>query len=339
VRGGNFWYIADSAFTFLGEEDRYLIFCDLLHDILGIDHVEQHRAIIRIEDIDARTSPNALQALTEVLTAEGVPFLLSVIPVHADPLGYYNAGVPQFLRLSQASALQAVLGNALQRGGQIVLHGYTHQYGATPNPYNGVSSDDFEFFRATVDASGDFSQFEPVPEDSFKWVRTRMREALKELKSAGLTASAWSTPHYAASALDSVVFGEFFPLTIQRAIYFEGTGQVTGVPGRGLKWRGQFVSSGRGFGGQFFPYVVQQDIYGQKVVPENLGNVDLPVLSGAAFRQPADMIRIARKNRVVRDGWASGFFHAFLEPALLQELVRGIRAEGYTFVPLRADVR
>jgi uncharacterized protein YdaL len=338
VRGSNFWYIADSPFAFLDEEDRYLIFCDLLHDILGINHPEQHRAIIRIEDIDARTSPAALQAITDVLAAEEVPFLLSVVPVHADPLGYYNGGVPQFLRVAQTPALQQVLTNAVKRGGQIVLHGYTHQYGATPNPYHGVSGDDFEFLRATLDDAGNFARFEPVPEDSYKWARTRLRAAQKELRAAGFTAVAWSTPHYAASALDSVVFGEFFPLTIQRAIYFEGTGQIVGTPGRGLKWRGQLVSRGR-FGGQFFPYVIQQDIYGLKVVPENLGNVDLPVLSGAAFRQPADMIRIARKNRVVRDGWANGFFHAFLDPALLQELLVGISQEGYTFVPLRADLR
>ena len=338
VRGGNFWYIADTPFSFMGEEDRYLAFCDLLHDILAIDHAEQHRAIIRLEDVDPRSSPAALRGATDALAAENVPFLLNVIPVHADPLGYYNGGVPRVLHLSQTPALQEALRDAVRRGGQIILHGYTHQYSAAPNPYNGASGDDFEFFRVTLDAAGNLTQDTPVPEDSFKWTRGRVRAALRELKTAGFTATGWSTPHYAASALDYVVFSDYFSLTIQRAIYFEGTGDVTGVPGQGQRWRDQFVSDGR-FGGQLFPYVIQQDIYGQKIVPENLGNVDLPILNGAAARQPADMIRIAHKNRVVRDGWASGFFHPFLDVALLQELVRGIKAEGYTFVPLTPDVR
>jgi len=338
VRGGNFWYVADTPFSFLGEEDRYLAFCDLLHDILGIEHTEQHRAIIRLEDVDPRSSSHALRAATAVLAAEGVPFLISVIPVHADPLGHYNGGVPRVLQLSQTLDLQDALRDAKNQGGQIVLHGYTHQYDAAPNPYTGASGDDFEFFRVTLDAEGNLTSYQPVPEDSQKWTRNRVRAALRELRSAGFSPVAWSTPHYAASAIDYVVFGDYFPLTIQRAIYFESTGDVTGVRGQGQRWRQQFISDGR-FGGQFFPFVIQKDIYGQKIVPENLGNVDLPVLNGAATRQPADMIRIARKNRVVRDGWASGFFHPFLDVALLQELVRGIKAEGYTFVPLSANLQ
>ena len=31
------------------------------------------------------------------------------------------------------------------------MHGYTHQLTAQLNPYNGVSADDFEFYRAHVD--------------------------------------------------------------------------------------------------------------------------------------------------------------------------------------------
>jgi uncharacterized protein YdaL len=338
VRGANFWYVADTPFSFIGEEDRYVVFCDLLHDILGLDHAEQHRALVRIEDVDPRSAPESIRGVTEYLSGERVPFLLNVIPVHQDPLGFYNGGAPQTVSLSQAGPLRAALRDAVGRGGQIVLHGYTHQLDGVPNPYTGASGDDFEFFRVTLDALGNFETFEPVPGDSYKWAESRVRAAQRELRSSGFHAVAWSTPHYAASPIDYVVFGDHFRLTIQRAIYFEGTGNVTGARGRGRAWRELFGSNGH-FGGQFFPYVIQNDIYGQKIVPENLGNVDLPVLNGAAVRQPADMIRIARKNRVVRDGWASGFFHPFLDLALLQELVQGLKAQGYTFVPLSADVR
>jgi len=338
VRGANFWYVADTPFSFIGEEDRYVVFCDLLHDILGLDHAEQHRALVRIEDVDPRSAPESIRAVTDYLSGERVPFLLNVIPVHHDPLGFYNGGVPQTVSLSQAGPLRAALRDAVGRGGQLVLHGYTHQLDVVPNPYTGASGDDFEFFRVTLDALGNFAEFEPVPGDSYKGAESRVRAAQRELRSSGFHAVAWSTPHYAASPIDYVVFGDHFRLTIQRAIYFEGTGNVTGVRGRGRVWHELFESNGH-FGGQFFPYVIQNDIYGQKIVPENLGNVDLPVLNGATVRQPADMIRIARKNRVVRDGWASGFFHPFLDLALLQELVQGLKAQGYVFVPLSADVR
>ncbi len=338
VRGGNLWYVADTPFSFLGEEDRYVIFTDVLHDILGIDHQESHRALIRIEDVDPTFPADRLRAIADLLNAEAVPFLVSVIPVYTDPLGYRNGGVPRTVSVSQSPEFQEALRYMTSRGGQIVLHGYTHQYGAVPNPYHGVSGEDYEFLRVTLDPFGNFAEARPVPEDSSKWAHSRLRAARRELKRSGLKAAAWSTPHYAASAIDYEVFGASFPLTIQRALYFEDTGRVGGKADRGRKWN-EAVPGNVRFAGQFFPYVIQNDIYGQKIVPENLGNVDLTVLSGATVRQPADLIRVARKQKVVRDGWASGFFHPFLDPELLRELVRGVKAEGYTYVPLSPHVR
>src|SRR5207247_2859335 len=150
---------------------------------------------------------------------------------------------------------------------------------------------------------------------------------------------AWETPHYAASAIDSLVFAASFPLTIQRVLYFDGTGHVMGKPAHGHNKQGLFDSGSR-LAGQFFPFVIENDIYGQKIIPENIGNVDLTMTNESVpTRLPADMIRIARRNKVVRDGWASGFFHPFLDLALLRELVQGIKAEGYTYVPLTRDLR
>jgi len=339
VRGGNFWYVADTPFSFMGEEDRYVVFADVLHDILGIDHEENHRALIRLEDIDPTQSPEVLQVAADYLNSEGVPFLVSLIPVYTDPLGYYEHGTATTVALSEAAPFQQALRHLVDQGGQIVLHGYTHQYRDLPNPYTGVSGDDYEFFRVTLDAQGDVAEYHPVPEDSHKWAQSRVHAARRELKRAGFSAAAWETPHYAASATDSIVFGANFPLTIQRVLYFDGAGHLMGKPGHGPHKRGMFDSGSR-LAGQFFPYVIEQDIYGQKIVPENLGNVDPTVnSSGTPTRLPADMIRIARKNKVVRDGWASGFFHPFLEPALLRELVQGIKAEGYTYVRLTRDMR
>ena len=32
-------------------------------------------------------------------------------------------------------------------GGTLLEHGYTHQFGNVANPYDGVSANDFEFYR------------------------------------------------------------------------------------------------------------------------------------------------------------------------------------------------
>jgi uncharacterized protein YdaL len=150
-----------------------------------------------------------------------------------------------------------------------------------------------------------------------------------------MSAIAWETPHYAASALDYSVFADYFPLTIQRVLYFDGAG---GVVGRTGKNQGMFDSRTHN-AGQFFPYVIQRDLYGQKIIPENIGNIELVSFGGSADRWPADLIRAARKNLAVRDGWASGFFHPFLDVSYLRELVLGIKALGYSYVPLSTDLQ
>jgi uncharacterized protein YdaL len=317
LHGSNFWYVADVPFSYMTEEDRYLVFADLLHDIVGINHPESHRAIIRLEDVDPSYPPALLRAAADYLHSEGVPFAVATVPVYSDPLGYYNSGEPERIEMSQAPEFIDALKYMIGGGGQLVMHGYTHQYDSVTNPFTAATGDDYEFFRVTYDAQTNLVDYMPVPEDSRQWVLGRIRAGLREFQQARLTPVAWETPHYAASALDYVVFAENFPLTIQRVLYFDSAGRAAG---------------------QFFPYVIERDVYGQKIIPENLGNVDPEQWYHYPPRFPEDLVRAARKNRVVRDGWASGFFHPYLDLAYLRELVQGIKALGYTFVPVSDTV-
>jgi uncharacterized protein YdaL len=313
IRGANLWYVADVPFSYLSEEDRYLVFADLLHDIVEVPHAESHRAILRLEDVSPIYPAPLLREAADCLRAEGVPFAVAVVPVYADPLGFYNWGVPQVVATSETPEFIHALKYMVGCGGQLVLHGYTHQYGAAPNPHTGATADDYEFCQVTTNAAGHPADYQPVPEDSVAWAQGRVDAALEELRRSGLAAFAWETPHYAASALDYSVFARNFSLTIQRALYTDGAGR---------------------YAGQFFPYVIERDVYGQKVLPENLGNIAPAEFPGDPGRAPADLLRIARKNRVVRDGWATAFFHPYLDLADLRALVRGTRALGYTYVPL-----
>lgn len=56
MRSGNFWYFADVPFSYIGPRDRYLVFADLLHDVLGVNHAEDHRGLVRFEDLNALVS-------------------------------------------------------------------------------------------------------------------------------------------------------------------------------------------------------------------------------------------------------------------------------------------
>ena len=330
VRGGNLWYVADLPFSYITEEDRYLVFCDLLYDILGFAPPNTKRAIARIEDVDPTADPQALREIADYLYARGVPFAVSVIPVYTDPLGFYNNGVSELDRLSRQTELIKALKYMTSKGGKIILHGYTHQYDSTPNPYNGVTGDDFEFYRIALDANNQTVYANPVPEDSRRWAADRVSQGISELKKCGLTAVAWETPHYAASAVDYQAFASKFPLTIQRVIYFD-----LKIPASGFKGDGDPTY----FGGQFFPYVINRDLYGQKVLPENLGSYEPDPWEGYRMWLVADILRCAEKNTAMRDAWASFYFHPFYDIENLQQIVEGIQAMGYTFVPISQDLQ
>jgi uncharacterized protein YdaL len=127
TRSGKFWYVADMPFSFTGPRDRYLVLCDLLHDMLDVHHAESHQAMVRLEDVGAKVSVQAMKTLTDYLHGKKIPFSIAVIPRYEDPLGVFNNGMAQTIPLSEATHLKTALNYALPRGGEIVMHGYTYK--------------------------------------------------------------------------------------------------------------------------------------------------------------------------------------------------------------------
>ncbi|MBV9080174.1 MAG: hypothetical protein JO102_03530 [Elusimicrobia bacterium] len=72
------------------------------------------------------------------------------------------------------------------------------------------------------------------------------------------------------------------------------------------------------------------DLYGQYVIPESLGYIPL------SNPNAATLLRNAKAALVVRDGYASGFLHPYLKPAVLDDLLTGLERMGYTFQDLRS---
>jgi hypothetical protein len=75
-----------------------------------------------------------------------------------------------------------------------------------------------------------------------------------------------------------------------------------------------------------------RDVYGSKVLPENLGAIAPSTWHSYKARRPQDLVRAARANLVVRDGFAAFYFHPFLDLDYLKRTVEGIEAAGYRFV-------
>lgn len=326
MRSGNFWYFADMPFSFIGPRDRYLVICDLLHDILGTNAPTSHRALVRLEDVNATTSVAAMKTLTDYMQSKSIPFSIATIPLYTDPNGVYNGGVAQTIHLVNATGLKQALNYAKARGGKILMHGYTHQYSNIPNLINAVSANDFEFWLAT--------QNRPVNEDSTQWAANRLSAGLLEFQLNGYNPFAWEAPHYQSSPLSIQAVPKYFKNTYQRVVYYTSDNPQTlnaTTPGHDFSV------------GQFFPYIIQKDYYNQRIIPENLGNVEYNICnidpSSCLSYTAQDILTNANYALAVRDGFASFFFHPFwLEPEVgtpgfadFQTIITGITALGFTW--------
>ena len=291
VRAGSFWLVADSPLSYATEADRYLLFSDLLHDMLGEQHASSHSAIIRIEDTNPFSDPETLRTVADRLASLGVPFLVGVTPF------YVNPATGTRIAMSAKPDYVDALHYMMERGGTVVMHGTTHQY-------KGESASDYEYW----DESGD----RPIPDETRASVERRVRDGLLECLRNGVYPLLWETPHYAASKLDYSVFAAHFSSAIEQRLVAERLDYS-----------------------QYFPYIIRRDVYGQTIYPENLGYVPL---EGGERQQTATVEKLlgfAQANLIVRDGFASAFFHPFVPVARLEQLVRGLKDLGYTFLDLR----
>lgn len=323
TRSGNFTYIGEIPFSYVGPNDRYLAAADLIGQVADPAMPARKRALVRIEDVSADTSPTALRRIADYLYSRGVPFSVAVIPVYTDPNGVYNNGVPVTTPLRNARQVVSALRYMQSRGGTLLMHGYTHQYANVDNPYSGASADDFEFYRSHISADNYVIYDAPPAEDSAAWTNGRIDAGLLEFARAGFAPTIFEFPHYAGSAVDYQVVQQRFGVRYDRGLYAAGW-----CPGGAC---GSGTPDYTRIYGQYFPYLVR-DIFGSVVIPEGLGNVEPVEFNHNPPRSPQDILASAQANTVVTDGVQSFFFHPYLPLNDLKTIVQGIQAMGYQFV-------
>jgi uncharacterized protein YdaL len=333
IRSANLTYVGEIPFPYASESDRSLVFADLLFPALAPAAAPSRRAAVRLEDVSPTADPQVLRQLADYLARQKVPFTVGVIPEYRDPNGAYTGGVAEDITLAQAPDVVSALKYMQAKGGTLLQHGTTHQFGSLANPYNGVSGDDFEFYRARCSATQTAPyQFRDgceitdwvvlqgaVPGDSASWAASRVASGRALFGAAGLaTPTIFETPHYSGTAADYAGIRQVYATRYERELFFGGLLTGAGDPSRVF--------------GQFFPYAVN-DVYGTKVLPENLGNYEPVVYNNNPPRSAADIVANARANLVVTQGVASFFFHPDYPLSQLQQIVTGIKGLGYTFVP------
>lgn len=183
------------------------------------------------------------------------------------------------------------------KGGTIVMHGITHQY-------QGTTATDFEFWDAATNKR--------LKEDSKDYVEKKMKMGLEEFWKNNLYPLVWETPHYTASQSDYPIFAKYFSTAMEQRCVLDDADYS-----------------------QYFPYIIEKDLFGQRIIPENLGYIPLDDDRRVEEEAVQKLLKGAKMQLAVRDGFASAFIHSFIDVKYIKEYVEGVRDLGYTFIDVR----
>lgn len=340
LRSNNYFYIAEVPLSFIHESDRYLVLADILFDFLNEKpRSEQHLAVVRLEDIHPAIDIESFKLSIDILKKYKIKPTLTLIPFFRDPfrLSYVPEGEPLEGSMNDYKDFLKEVRKISDQGATIIWHGVTHATDGIANPFTGITGDDYEFW--------DSLNNKPLEKDSGAFAIQRLQLGQKEFLTANIQSQIWVTPHYRASAVDNLVFSKFFPWSMGRSSYIplqfsafsldlNSLAQLTDQNIISSPTKNQFI-------GQFVPYEIYGDYNQQRLLPENLGNIQ-PYLSDQVVktRSVEDLIADAKRNLVIRDSWASFFYHPFLlnvEDATnnsLVTLITELKSLGYQFIDL-----
>ena len=371
IQSKNRFLIVEIPLSYVHAADRYFVFSDMLFDILQAAPRHNGKpAVVRLEDVHCETDLDALENARLIFKQNQVKPHVSVIPIYYNPLNQNELYVGQAERpMTKNRNFITKMKKFKTDGAEFIWHGITHQLGKTLNPWESTSGSDYEFW----DFSADVLNNHPwplvgrqVPGETPTSLVQRFKKGGDVFKAAAMSTQIWLTPHYHGSSLSNYVFGQLFDWTMGRVVYYDNT--MSGIDlnvaapaalklpqlsATSWQQRSLYLANlkvtqlSTRQNGQMYPYEIYGDVYGQKVFPENLGNVEKELSEQVLeTRVVSQMLADAKRNLVLRDVWGSAFYHPYylqdpywtststLNNNDLQELLSGLKQLGYQFVGL-----
>jgi uncharacterized protein YdaL len=125
-----------------------------------------------------------------------------------------------------------------EKGGSVILHGYTHQIGNEQ-----ISGEGYEFW--------DIKNDEPIKEDMNKYVKNRVLSGVRLCIENGIYPLGFEAPHYAMNAEGYKEIKKYFSTYV-----------------------GQYQNNNDNFTSSTFPYTIKNSDTFNVLIPENLGFID-----------------------------------------------------------------
>lgn len=222
----NYWFMSGLDTSGV----KYLVFSDVLHEIFGEYHSEYRKVYLRIEDVSPIRSPKNLMEIADYLYSKKIPFIIALIPAYINP----ETGVE--VSITDKPEVVKAVGYMVERGGTVVLHGYTHQH------YKEETGEGFEFWDAFEDR--------PLNVNYADYVGERVLKGIEICLENGLYPLAFEPPHYAMAQDGYRELKKYFSTVI-----------------------GQLQTTDRRFITASLPYEIRNTKRFNRFLPESLGYV------------------------------------------------------------------
>ncbi|GFZ30765.1 hypothetical protein CSC2_12910 [Clostridium zeae] len=255
-------------------------------------------ALIRFEDITAGdeylNSDNLekFRVVADFMFLAGVPFHIAWIPRFVDPPNSIDNDISKHYSMPNANFLFTIE-YLLNKGGQIGLHGYTHQYG--------------------YEVSAEGTEFNEERNNDEKSIRKRVEVSINTAKTLELPFKFFESPHYASTEFQQSIFEQYFD------IIYEG---CVGI------WGDEIVKSPRNHRTLYIPtplsYVEGKD--GTEKMLERINNLDEETLASLFYHPYKDFEYITLKKGT--NGYP---LSQYSENSPLHQIVKALYDKKYSF--------
>ena len=212
-------------------EDSY-IFEDSLNDFYNIKYFDKGKIFIRIEDVHPFRDTTQLRKVADYLYSKNIPFMIALIPTYVDTKTH------SITTMDMNSDFIETIQYMQEKGGSIVLHGYTHQLGNEE-----VSGEGYEFW--------DMKNDKAIDGDIELYIRDRILSGLRPCIENNIYPLAFEAPHYAMNINGYKVLKKHFSTYV-----------------------GQYQNNNYNFATNSTPFIIKNSESFNKLIPENLGYVD-----------------------------------------------------------------
>lgn len=210
----------------------FYIFCDSLNDVFNVKTFNKGRIFVRIEDVHAFREPKELIKIADYLSNKNIPFTIALIPAYVNPKNH------KITTLSESPEIVKAVKYMQDKGGTVILHGYTHKY-----KNEEVSGEGYEFWDGEKD--------EPLKENMTIFVKDRVLKGLRICIENGIYPLAFEAPHYAIESEGYKELKKYFSTYV-----------------------GQHQNNDKKFSTNTYPYVIRDTEEFNIFIPENLGYID-----------------------------------------------------------------